>query len=286
MPWVSALLLPLNGCLVSTRTLERVEMPPHVLAASADQLIGAVNQRCNAIQSLAAIVDLQVIEGGPRKGKQTTTASFSGAILERKPASLRVTARFPMVGTTALDLATEGQTFTLLVPVRNEAFEGANSVTAQSPNSLENLRPNVFADSLLPGCIAPGDLVTLTSETKTRLDPKGKHLISQPDYDLVVLRRKSSREMTTQRVIHFSRIDLKPYQIDIYDQDGAIQTEETYGPAKTFGAISFPKTILIKRPLDELQILINFEKLTANLPIPDNKFELTIPSDTTVHKLN
>jgi len=129
-------------------------------------------------------------------------------------------------------------------------------------------------------------LVTLTSETKTLLDPKAKHLIAQPDYDLMVLRHKSSQELITQRVIHFNRTDLIPYQVDIYDQNGAIQTEATYGPIETFGGISFPKTIAIKRPLDELEILITFEKLAVNLPLPSDKFELTIPAGTTIYKLD
>ena len=256
------------------------------MTASAAQLIGSVNRRCDAIQSLAAIVDFQVIAGGPKKGKQTNTTSFSGTILERKPASLRVVVRLPVVGNTAVDLAAEGQTFTLLVPVHNEAFEGADSVTTESQNPLENIRPRLFSDSLLIGCIAPSDLVTLTSETKTLLDPKAKHLIAQPDYDLLVLRHKGSQELTTQRVIHFSRADLIPYQVDIYDQNGSIQTEAMYGPMETFGKTNFPKTITIKRPWDELQILITFEKLTVNLPLPDDKFELTIPAGTTIHKLD
>ena len=285
-PWVLALLLPLNGCLVSTHTLRRVEMPSHVMTASADQLIGSINKRCEAITSLSAIVDLQLIEGGPKKGKQTTSTSFSGTILERKPASLRVSVRLPVIGTTAVDMATEGQTFTLWVPVRNEAFEGANTVTTESQNPLENIRPNVFSDSLLLACIAPSDLVTLTSETKTLPDQKAKHLLAQPDYDLMVLGRKGNQELITERVIHFNRTDLTPYQVDIYDQNGAIQTEATYGPMETFGEISFPKTIAIKRPFDELQIQITFDKLSVNLPLPRDKFELTLPADTTIHKLD
>ena len=201
--WISALLIPLNGCLVNTHRLQRIEVPSHVIAASADQLIGYVNSRCEAIQSLYANIDLQVIDGGPKKGKQTTSTSFSGIILERKPAALRVVVRVPMIGTTAVDLATKGETFTLSVPVRNEAFEGANTVTAESQNPLYNLRPSVFSDSLLLGCISPVDMVTLTSDTTTLLDSKAKHLIARPDYDLVVLRRKSSKEVGKAAIATF-----------------------------------------------------------------------------------
>lgn len=256
------------------------------MTASADQLIGAINDRCNAIQSLASVVEFQVIEGGPKKGKETTTTTFRGYIVERKPGALRVTALLPYVETKAMDMATKGETFTLLVPIRSEAFEGPNTVSAPSQNALENIRPNVFSDSLLLGCVDPDDLVTLTSETKTVLDKKAKHLIAEPDYDLMELRRKGSQELVTKRVIHFNRTNMVPYQEDIYDQDGAIQTEATYGPMKKFGAVSFPGTIAIRRPLDELQIRITIEKLTVNEPEPDSKFELTVPEGVTIHRLH
>lgn len=286
-PWACALLFLLNGCFVSTHTLRRVQMPSRVMTASAEQLIGSINDRCQAIQSLAAIVDFQLIEGGPRKGKQTTTTSFGGTILQRDPGALRVTVRLPVVGTKAMDMATEGKDFTLWIPVRNEAFEGSNTLTTESSNPLENLRPSVFTDSLLLSCVASDDLVTLTSETKTVLDPKAKHLVAQPDYDLMVLRhKKDSQELVTERVFHFNRTTMIPYQEDVYDPNGTIQTEATYGPMESFGQVSFPKTIAIKRPLAELQILITVEKLTVNLPLPDDKFQLTIPSGTTIHKLD
>lgn len=284
--WVFVLLLPLSGCLVNTHTLRRVEMPSNVMVASADQLIRAVNDRCDAIQSLSAIVEFQVIEGGPKKGKETTSTTFRGYILERKPGALRVTALLPYVESKAMDMATKGETFTLWIPVRNEVFEGPNTVSTPSQNALENIRPNVFSDSLLLSCVAPDDLVTLTSETKTVLDKRAQHLIAEPDYDLMVLRRKGNQELVTKRVVHFNRTNLIPYQEDIYDQDGAIQTEATYGPLKQFGSAIFPSTIAIRRPLDELQIRITIEKLTVNQPVPDEKFDLTIPEGTTVHKLN
>ena len=43
---------------------------------------------------------------------------------------------------------------------------------------------------------------------------------------------------------------------------------------------------MIKRPLEEMEILIRVNKLTVNTPLTDDKFELTIPEGTTVHKLD
>ncbi|MBB6145730.1 outer membrane lipoprotein-sorting protein [Silvibacterium bohemicum] len=286
MPAMLLLLPMLNGCLVHTRTLKQPIIPSVVMTATADQLVKTINDGCDDIHSLTATVDFLATEGGPRKGKERTFTSFSGYIVLRKPESLRVIGLVPVLRTKAFDMATDGTTFKLLIPHYNKAIEGPNTVTKESSNTLENFRPNVFSDSLLIKCISPDDLVTLTSETKTQLDIKSKQMVEKPEYDLTVVRRKeNSQELTPERVIHFSRIDLQPFQVDIYDPKGAIQTIATYGPLQTFGATKFPGTITIKRPLEELQIGITFSKLTVNLPLQDNQFDLDIPKGVTVQKL-
>lgn len=284
LPLILLALSLLNGCLVHTRIVKRAKMPSVVLSATADQLVKAVNDRCNEIHSLSTTVNFQLTEGGPRKGKERTYTSFSGYILQRKPGSLRVAGYLVLP---AFDMATDGESFKLWIPSRNKVFEGSNAVTKESPNALENFRPSVFADSLLVGCISPDDLVTLTSETRTEVDAKSKQPMIQPDYDLTVVRRKgNSQELIPERVIHFTRTDLQLYQEDIYDAKGTIQTTAIYGPMQTFGQQRFPGTVTIKRPLEELQILITIQKLTVNLSISDDKFELKTPEAATIQKLD
>lgn len=286
LPALLAFLPMLNGCLVHTRVVKQAKMPSSVMTATADQLVTSINDHCQEINSLSATVEFQATEGGPRKGKERTFISLSGYILLRKPEALRVIGLLPVVRTRAFDMATDGSTFKLLIPHNNKVVEGSNTVTKESSNALENFRPNVFSDSLLVNCIGPNDLVTLTADTKNQLDPKTKQLMVAPEYDLAVERRKeNSQELTPERVIHFSRIDLHPFQEDIYDTKGNIQTIATYGPMQTFGPVKFPGTITIQRPLEELQIVITFTKLTVNLPLTDDQFELKVPAGVTVQKL-
>lgn len=280
-------LLPLlNGCFVHTRRIRQAKMPSIVMTATADDLVKAINERCQAIHSLSATVVFQATVGGPRKGKEKTYTSFNGYILLRKPEALRVIGLVPVLHTRAFDMATDGKTFKLWIPHENKVFEGLNTVTKPSKNTLENFRPNVFSDSLLINCIGPDDLVVLTSDTNTRIDPKTKQLMLEPDYVLSVLRRKGdSNDLIPERVIHFSRTDLRPYEEDIYDAKGAIQTEAIYGPDQTFGPVRFPGSITIRRPLEEYQIVISFQKIITNLKLNDDQFELKPPSGTIVKQL-
>jgi outer membrane lipoprotein-sorting protein len=281
------LLLPiLSGCFVRTRTVKQAKMPGVVMTATAEELIQTINKQCQEIHSLSATVEFQATEGGPRKGKEKTYISFSGYILLRKPESLRVIGLVPVLRTRAFDMASDGNTFKLWIPSRNKVIVGTNSVTKESSNALENLRPNIFFDSLLIDCIKADDLVTLTTDTETVLDTKSKQLVFHPEYDLTVIRKKAnSRELIPQRVIHFSRIDLHTVQEDIYDAKGEIQTTAIYGPLQTFGHQQFPGSITIKRPLEEYEILITITKLEVNLPLTDDQFELKIPPGTQVVKL-
>jgi hypothetical protein len=285
LPFILLALPLLNGCLVHTHVVKRAKMPSVVMTATADQLVKAVNDRCEEIHSLSTTVNFQLTEGGPRKGKERVYTSFNGYILQRKPGSLRVAGYLVLLP--AFDMATDGESFKLWIPSRNRVFEGSNAVTKESSNPLENFRPSVFADSLLVGCILPNDLVTLTSETRTELDEKSKQPLIQPDYDLTVVRRKGdSQELIPERVIHFSRTDLELYQEDMYDAKGALQTTAIYGPMQTFGQQKFPGTVTIKRPLEELEILITIQKLMVNLAISNDTFELKTPESVTIQKLD
>ena len=285
---ISLLLLPmLSGCFVHTRTVKQARMPSVVLTATADELVQKINKKCQEIHSLSATVEFQATEGGPRKGREKTYTSFNGYILLRKPESVRVIGLVPVLHTRAFDMASDGNTFKLLIYYPHQrVILGSNTVTKESANPLENLRPRIFFDSLLIQCIEPDDLVTLTTDTETKLDPKTKQLMINPEYDLTVVRQKpNTQELIPQRVVHFSRTDLRVVQEDIYDAKGAIQTQAIYGPMQTFGNWQFPGTITIKRPLEEYEILITIQKLEVNLSLTDDQFELKIPEGIPVQKL-
>jgi outer membrane lipoprotein-sorting protein len=151
-------------------------------------------------------------------------------------------------------------------------------VTTPSSHPLENLRPNIFYESLILREITPSDLVSLTQQTKTRLDAATGHLMFAPEYELTVVhRKKDSQEIIPERCVHFDRTTLLPNKIDIFNDVGAIETEVTYGPYVSFGDKGFPSTITINRPIDEYQVVISIEKLTLNQPFTPDKFVVTIP---------
>jgi outer membrane lipoprotein-sorting protein len=288
-----ALLVPvLTGCLSHTRKLQQPKLAGTVLNADAMQLVEAVNRRYEQVNSLSATVDFAASVGGNHKGQQTDYTSIHGYIRMRKPAMLRVLGYLPVVRLRAFDLASDGHTFTMLIPTRSRAIQGNNSITTPAANPLENLRPNIFLDSILIRSISPDWIVSLTNSSLDKLDPRTKQLIETPQYDLTVLKpgdRSSSAGLPQVdkplRVIHFSRINLMPTEQDIYNANGAVETQVIYGPYQDFGGTQFPGTITINRLLDEYSFTLTVEKVEFNKPLTDDQFELEVPPNYKVQKM-
>ncbi len=282
LPWLS-------GCLYHTHKVEKTTLEGPPMDATVAQLVNGVNDRYGAISSLTATVDFQATTGGARQGKQTDITPFHGYILLRKPAMLRVLALLPVVRTHAFDLASDGKTFKLVIPPKSRAVVGSNTVTRPSTNGLENLRPDIFLDSVLVKSITPERLVYLTSTSETRRD--GKKLVETPEYQLLIGEDVQEdphlqvRVIKPTRVIRFSRLTLLPIGQDIYGEDGGVETHVEYGPYRQFGTEHMPSSIVIQRPRESYQITISVQKVLVNQPLPDKQFELEIPPDYKVQTL-
>jgi hypothetical protein len=285
LPWLS-------GCLYHTHKVEKTTLAGPAMDATVAQLVNGVNDRYAAVTSLTATVDFQATTGGARQGKQTDITPFRGYILLRKPAMLHVIALLPVVRTRAFELTSDGKTFKLVIPPKSRAVVGSNTVTKPSTNGLENLRPDIFLDSVLVKSIEPEGLVYLTSSSETRR--QGKKLVETPEYDLHIGEEDPQATdglkvhvLKPTRVIRFSRLTLLPIGQDIYGADGGVETHVEYGPYKQFGTAHMPSSIVIQRPREAYQITITVQKVLINQqpPLPDKQFELKIPSDYKVQNL-
>jgi outer membrane lipoprotein-sorting protein len=279
--------LLLSGCFLPTHRKLPIPIAPAVVqTATPQELAKQINQRCDAIHSLSATVEMQasVTKGGVESGYP----SIGGIILMRKPKDLRVYGRAPVVGTRILDMVSDGESFKLWIPHENEVIEGpAKESKTKSQNQFENLRPGFFFDALAVRCLAKDDEFYVTADTDTMEDAAKKRLMLEPEYLLnVVHREENSQELAPVRVIHFHRDDLLPYQQDLYDAEGNLETQVYFGRYVDFGDHKYPSTITIKRPLDGLQLVLTIEKVTENLDLKNDSFQLPqIPPDTKLKRL-
>src|SRR6202789_1113324 len=170
-----ALLLPMmTGCLRHTRVSQQPEFSAPVPSPNVLQLVETINRRYDQISSLTATLKVAVAVGGTRPGEVTDYAPCPGYLLFRKPYGLRVLILLPVLHTHAVDLASDGMSFTLLMPPGNCAIEGNNTVTKSADNPLENLRPNIFVDTIMIHNISPDQIVSMIHETTSRRNGETK----------------------------------------------------------------------------------------------------------------
>jgi outer membrane lipoprotein-sorting protein len=285
---VVAMTVGLTGCFSTTRLVLKTQAPTVYQTASVEQVEQQVSERDVAVKTLRAQVQITATTGGSKEGKLKEYTSFTGYIFVQKPADLRVILQLPFVGSSALDMVSNGETFTLKRASSHGSVwvQGTDKVTTPSKNGLENLRPSVFLDSLLVPGVTPDEFVTMTESSRVlHEDVHHKTETVEPDYNLTVLRTSSGNILHVQRVVRINRVTMLPYQQDIYDDKGELVTQATYDDYQAYGGQQFPAVITIRRLLDEYSLKIVVTKLTLNEPFEADQFVLVIPPGTTVQKL-
>ncbi len=138
----------------------------------------------------------------------------------------------------------------------------------------------------MPFCcpqLGQDEIAVLENGYETVLDSK-KHRVDQPDYELAVI-RKGPQGWFLSRRIQFSRIDLLPHRVRIYDQQGNVATDAHYQNYKDFNGISFPTTIEIERPREGYDITLNILKLDLNHQLTNDQFDLEQPPGAEIVRL-
>lgn len=282
-----ALPLLLAGCSLfpTTRHLPVPKAPPLVQTATPKELVAQLDDHWGALHNLTATVEIQATELKTSEGVEKDFPSARGYIVISKPQLLRVAGTY--FGVTIFDMASNGNQFTLVIPSKNTAIEGSNTVTQKVANPLENLRPDFFFDAIVVRGLDPDESYMVSADTDTIEDLAKKHLYIEPEYVLTVMRRDPSDhdEFIPVRQVTFHRDDMRPYEQDLYDAQGTLTTVITYGTYAKYDAGMYPSRVLIKRPIEGIQLNLTVERVEENVKLPADEFEVKIPSGVKVQKL-
>ena len=279
----------LTGCaslFVSKRKLLQPIAPPSVQTATADELVAGLNEKWAKFESLTATVDIRASHLKTKEGVATDYPSFRANLLLRKPEMLRILGKLPVVQTTMFDLASDGKSFTLLIPPKSKAYQGLNASKGSSLNWYENLRPSPLFSAMVVKGLNPDELYSVTSDSSTEEDQAKKRLLQHPEYILNIVRRKpDSQELYPVRVVTFHREDLLPYEQDLYDEAGVLQTQVLYNNYQQYEGLNYPSKITLKRPQEEYELVMTVERVTPNPTLTDDQFQAKIPPEYTVVEL-
>jgi hypothetical protein len=281
----AALILPLflTGCSLfpTTRKLPIPKPPMVEQTISPEELVQRLDRSWQAVNTLFVKAEIRASVTKSKEGLATDYPSVEGIILMRKPEALRVVGQ--LIGYRLFDMSSNGDCFTLSIPHYDEVIKGCGPGKVKAKNTWENLRPAFFFDAMLVRGLAPEDEYYVTSDSITVEDAARKHLFTVPEYKLYIVRRMAnSQQLKPLRAVYFHRDDLEPYQQDIYDTEGNLVTQVKYQDYQDFEGGRFPSTVIIDRPIDDIQIVLNIERVTENQPLPDDQFVAEVPKDSKI----
>jgi len=285
----ATMLLPLliTGCSLfpTTRKLPVPKTPTITQTVAPAELVDRLNKRWAAISTLTATVEIQATVIKTKEGSEKDYPTLHGFILMRKPAMLRVVGQY--LGVRFFNMGSDGKNFTLSIPTLSKVIKGPTKLNKRLPgNPLYNLRPDFFFDALLVRGLDPDDEYMVEADTDTVEDAARKHLFLIPEYKLSIMRTKpGSREQLPLRVVYFRRDNLQPYQQDVYDSEGNLETQVFYDAYKEFDGNTYPSRITLKRPVEEIQIILTVDQVKENQPLGDDQFVVAIPENATVQTL-
>ena len=111
--------------------------------ATKAELVTAYDQLAHAVTSINAGVTMQLTAASSYTGVITQYHQVDGFLLAQRPSSIRVIGQAPVIGTNIFDMVSDGKTFQIFVPSRNQFLTGPAHLQKPSEKPVENLRPRI-----------------------------------------------------------------------------------------------------------------------------------------------
>lgn len=198
-----------------------------------------------------------------------------GFILLRRPQDIRVLAQVPVVRSTAFDMVSNGETFSVHLPSKNRYLVGKNQLETPSAKRVENVRPQHLLEALIIDGPREDELVLLDAAIDGGLAYHVVEIISQEHNGHYLLKRK----------FWFERRELNLTRQQIFGENAVMATDASYSDWNAEGIGSFAQRVVVERPADGYQISLIIEKATVNSEIADDRFEMEPPAGITVEQI-
>ena len=281
---LAAMLAGCGGHVITKTTVTQGAAKPVALEATREELIDRYNLLARGVETLNATVELKPTAGSKYSGVIQEYHEVKAFLLVARPANIRVIGQVPVIGKTAFDMASDGETFRVSIPSKNKFLVGSVAVTHPSNKPIENLRPEHMLEAFLWPEIRKEEEVLFEEFN----DESGRY------YVLTVLRGGYRTEIL--RKVWFDRANLQVARLENFGPKGALQSDihlsdwRAFDPSATAAAsapaaaalagdalTTWAHSIAIDRPRDDYRLDLQVSKITLNDPIPAARFQLDQP---------
>jgi len=265
----------LGACAVSKKTtVPAAQIRAPAMNATQSQLLDKYNQFAHGVQMLNAAVNMVPTAGSSYSGVIEQYHDVNGFILAERPATIRVIGQAPVLGKNIFDMTSDGTTFHIFIPSKNQFIEGPANLRETSAKPIENLRPQHLVEALLPP-----ETLRETGVLFEEWDTGDSRY-----YILTALTGEGS-DLRIARRIWFDRGDLSFARMEIFGPGGRLDSDVQYSDWQPADEISYPREIKIARPHDDYRLDIHVTKLRLNETLGPERFQLAQPPGTRLIRL-
>jgi len=280
--WVvclAAISLLTAGCAISTKTHVAPAGPPVALQTATKQdLVAKYDKQADAVTSINAGVTMQLTAGAAYTGVIEQYDRVIGFILAQKPSDIRVIGQVPVVGTNIFDMVSDGETFHIFIPSKDQFLVGSAKLEHPSAKPQENIRPQHLIDAIFWQSI-PKEYPVLFEEANTIAPAAHFYVltVAQPATSAAGA-SATTTDWEIARKIWFDRTDLHISEIQIYGPDGKVASDIHYSDWSTTDPILYPRQISVHRIAEDYTLQIGITKVTMNDPVDASRFVLQQPT--------
>ena len=97
-------------------------------------------------------------------------------------------------------------------------------------------------------------------------------------YIVLILRPGDAGGLLLARKLWFEREHLTMARLQIFDANGAVETDARYSSYADFSGIFYPQQIVFDRPQDDYGLMLTVSEMEFNQPLGDDKFQMARPA--------
>jgi outer membrane lipoprotein-sorting protein len=280
---VIALSLLLSGCIVRHTPVPQSQRLLPAQTRSFSEILQILAERSEAVKSLKAVrVVFQPSAGARKKNEVTQLRDIDGYLLMNRPDNIHIHLNTPFLSTALADMVSDGREYRVWSPLNNNFYVGS----ADEPIQLGKV------DLALP---PPKDIArAIFVDISPYLNNPSKYKLLQTEaiqgqHSYYVIRvvdvEDNSIEAHALEEIWIDRTNMEIARQVAYGKEGVLLTDTDFSGYPSSGEVLIPKVVKIHRPVEDVNLTIQFDRAEPNVALPAENFQLVQPDGSELIRL-
>jgi outer membrane lipoprotein-sorting protein len=260
------------GCVKKTTVVPQSERLLPAKSATRAELFQSLEESSKLIETLKGTFTVEFSRGGAKSGVLDEYRETKGYVFVERPDHIRVQVQMPIVLTTVAVMVSDGHEYRLSIPVKNQFAVADVNAPINPSSAFSNLRPRIFLDGLFV------DIRPYLNKPTSKTPLFEEAVVGVHSYYVFSFFDAAETDPQLLEKIWIDRSNMEVSRKQLFGKDGRLEQDVDYQEYKREGQILFPKTIVIRRPVEDFTVKMTFQKAEMNERLDEKVFDLPRPS--------